>query len=156
MHEPHDPKRDEEYHRYRGREVDYEVHEGELVDHRTDDDVRRVADERCGAPYVRGEDLDYEVRERVLLHDASDHQRHGEHKKHGGDIVEERRQDGGDEGEVDKDQSRAPPRGLRALYGEVPEDPGILEDAHQDHHPYEEPQGLPVNRLYGLLLADGP
>ena len=113
-------------------------------------------DERGRPPDVRGQHLDYEEGDRVLLEYPGDDERHGEHQQHGGDVVQEGREHGGYAGQVDQDEPGPPPGGLGALYGEVAEDARVLEDADQDHHPDQEPQGLPVDGLDGLLLADGP
>src|SRR3712207_4703567 len=46
-------------------------------------------------------------------------------------------------------------RRLCALYSQVAKYTGLLEYPHQDHHPDQEAQRLPVDGLYGLLLSYG-
>jgi hypothetical protein len=142
-----------EHHDHDRREVRDEREEGE-VGRARDDDVGRVADERRCPADVRREDLDEDERDRVDVERVRQQERDRHHQEDHGEVVDEGGQAPGRRREAQHDRERPPARELARADRQVRVDPGRLRQADDDHHPREQAQRVPVDRLDRGFLAD--
>ena len=153
--EPHDPDEGDHDHDDDRREIDEEVAEVEPGG-RADEDVGRVADQGRGAADVRGEDLADQVREGRDLEGPRDRERHRREQHHRRHVVEDGRQDGGQEREDDQQPEGLTSREVDRVAGHVLEEAGLAEPTGQDHHPGQQEDDVEVDRREGFFLVDDP
>ena len=140
----------------RGRaDVQEEVVEGE-PGRRSDQDVRRVADQGGGPAYVRGEDLREDERQRVQVEGFADGQGDGADQEHRGDVVEE----GRDDRRQKRKRDQEPPRVALAFpdgdEGGILDQARLLDDPDEDHHPDQQADRVEVDEAEGVVLFHQP
>jgi hypothetical protein len=145
----HDDERDDDDRRQVGDE-----REEREVGGPGDEDVRRVADERRGAADVGREDLDEDERDRVDVERVCEQERDRHHEQHRGEVVEEGGEHGRRPGEAQGDRERPAAGELSRSDRQVRVDPGRLREPDDDHHPGQQAERVPVDRIDRLLLAD--
>ena len=144
LHDEHDDKEVEERDR---REVLDEHHECEFWCRAADHDVRRVANQRRRAADVRGDDLRQQERHRRDVELLRDGERDGHHEQHSRDIVEEAREHGRDEAEIDEDAARLRLCLLRRPDGDEVKEPRVARDADEHHHADEQPKRVEIDMV---------
>ena len=133
------------------REVLDEGDEGQFLDRVANHDVRRVADQRRRAADIRGKDLREQERHDRDVQLSGDGERNRDHQEDRRHIVEEGREQGRDEAEVDEQAARLRFRSLRRLDGDVVEESRLGRDAHEDHHTDEQAERIEVNVVQGRV-----
>ena len=129
------------------------VHEREAGRAR-DQDVRRVADQRRGAADVRDEHLGDDQRDRVDVERVREQERDRHHQQHRRQVVQERRQQRRRAGEREQHRERAPAGEVAGLDRQPRIDARRLGDLDHQHHPGEQSERVPVDRLDRDLLID--
>ena len=117
-----------------------------------DQDVGRVPYERRRTPDIRREHLTQEERYRRHAEGVGDQESYRDHQDDRGHVVQKGGQESGHDGKYYEDTSRTGLPPLRALYGEVLEDAGLVQDGDHDHHPRQKADGVPVDELARRLL----
>ena len=149
----HDEDDDEEVEERDGREVFDEGHERELRRRAADHDVWRVADERRRAADVRRDDLRQEERHRrdaELLRDGECHGHHEEDRRH---VVEEAREHGRDEPEVDEYLARLGLCLLRGPDSHEIKEARVARDADEHHHADEQAERVEIDVMQRRVHA---
>jgi hypothetical protein len=118
---------------------------------RPDHDVRRIADQGRRSADVRREDLDQNERHSRDPQQIGQKQRHRYDKQDRRQVVEKCRQHGRGTGEQEDQTEWAPLRELRDPQRDVGEHTRALRQRDQDHHPDQQPERFPVDRLDSLV-----
>ena len=145
----HELENDDDYHHHHddGRRVVANEVEERQTRSRTDHDVGRIADERGRAAHVRRQNLDEQERRGIDLQRTAQHDGHRADKQNGRDVIEERGEHGGDDGEHDHDLPGVALAKLRRLNSHELEKTRQLHHAHEHHHAAKDGKRVEVNRF---------
>ena len=119
----------------------------------TDDDVRRIADERRAPANVTKDGGADEQRSGIDVERLAQREHHGREEQHGGDIVQKRAQHGVENHQHDKETPHGTAGELDDAYAEVLKHTSAAEKGDDDHHAKEERERAVVhpgeNRRHG-------
>ena len=143
------------HHHHAGRQVHQEVVEAE-VRRGADQDVRRIANQRRGAAEIGRLHLGEQERKRRNVQAPADRDRYRGDQQYGGDVVQQRGQQGGDQRQGNQQAGRRGAGKLHRANRQVLEHAGAAGDRHQHHHPGQQADGVEVDALDRLLLGQHP
>ena len=112
----------------------------------------RIADQRGCAANVRRQNLGNEEGHRIDVQLARHHQGDGRDENDGRDVVEKRREHGGDEAERHRQVESVASRALRRDDSEILKGARLADQSRQHHHADEQEDHVEIDVLKGEVL----
>ena len=121
---------------------------------RADQNVGWVADQRCRAADIAGENFGEQKWKRRKIQLLGNDERHRRDQEHRADIVEQRRNQRRGQLQHDEDAGRTGVGLLRRPDGEILKQAGAARNRDQDHHAGEQPDRVPIDAGDRLVLIE--